>query len=86
MIRDTAQSVLGTTQAVIWDGAQIDLGPIFRRRRMDAAERGSLISHFFYFIYLFHSTLTYSVSIYSAIYSIPPTAFYLFNYTLFFTF
>ncbi len=26
MIRDTAQSVLGTTQ-VIWDGAQIDLGP-----------------------------------------------------------
>lgn len=36
MIRDTAQSVLGTTQ-VIWDGAQIDLGPIFRRWRMDEA-------------------------------------------------
>ncbi|AIC09530.1 lysine--tRNA ligase [Xylella fastidiosa] len=36
MIRDTAQSVLGTTQ-VIWDGAQIDLGPIFRRWRMDDA-------------------------------------------------
>ncbi|HYG08149.1 MAG TPA: lysine--tRNA ligase [Stenotrophomonas sp.] len=38
IIRDTAQSVLGTTQ-VEWDGAQIDLGPAFRRWRMDEAVR-----------------------------------------------
>ncbi|MDG2526937.1 lysine--tRNA ligase [Stenotrophomonas sp. HITSZ_GD] len=38
VIRDTAQSVLGTTQ-VEWDGAQIDLGPKFRRWRMDEAVR-----------------------------------------------
>ena len=36
VIRDTAQKVLGTTQ-VEWDGAQIDLGPKFRRWRMDEA-------------------------------------------------
>lgn len=38
VIRDTAQSVLGTTQTE-WDGAQIDLGPKFRRWRMDEAVR-----------------------------------------------
>lgn len=38
VIRDTAQKVLGTTQ-VEWDGAQIDLGPKFRRWRMDEAVR-----------------------------------------------
>ncbi|HHW4678620.1 MAG TPA: lysine--tRNA ligase [Xylella sp.] len=36
MIRDVAQAVLRTTQ-VIWEGAQIDLGPVFRRWRMDEA-------------------------------------------------
>ncbi|MCS3808575.1 lysine--tRNA ligase [Xanthomonas sp. 4461] len=38
VIRDTAQSVLGTTQ-VSWDGADIDLAPVFRRWRMDEAVR-----------------------------------------------
>lgn len=38
VIRHTAQSVLGTTQ-VEWDGARIDLGPKFRRWRMDEAVR-----------------------------------------------
>jgi len=38
VIRDTAQSVLGTAQ-VEWDGAQIDLAPAFRRWRMDEAVR-----------------------------------------------
>lgn len=38
VIRDTALKVLGTTQ-VEWDGAQIDLGPAFRRWRMDEAVR-----------------------------------------------
>ncbi|MFT4247436.1 MAG: lysine--tRNA ligase [Pseudomonas sp.] len=38
VIRDTAQSVLGTTE-VEWDGAPIDLGPAFRRWRMDEAVR-----------------------------------------------
>lgn len=38
VIRDTAQKVLGTTQ-VEWDGARIDLGPKFRRWRMDEAVR-----------------------------------------------
>jgi lysyl-tRNA synthetase class 2 len=38
VIRDTAQAVLGST-AVEWDGAQIDLGPKFRRWRMDEAVR-----------------------------------------------
>ncbi|KRG40654.1 lysine--tRNA ligase [Stenotrophomonas panacihumi] len=38
VIRDAAQSVLGTTQAE-WDGVQIDLGPKFRRWRMDEAVR-----------------------------------------------
>jgi lysyl-tRNA synthetase class 2 len=38
VIRDAAQSVLGVTQ-VEWDGAQIDLGPTFRRWRMDEAVR-----------------------------------------------
>ena len=38
VIRDVAQSVLGTTQ-VEWDGAQIDLAPAFRRWRMDEAVR-----------------------------------------------
>ena len=38
VIRETAQSVLGTT-SVEWDGAQIDLGPAFRRWRMDEAVR-----------------------------------------------
>ncbi|MCK7593375.1 lysine--tRNA ligase [Pseudomarimonas salicorniae] len=36
LIRDVAQEVLGTTQ-VHWDGADIDLGPDFRRWRMDEA-------------------------------------------------
>lgn len=36
LIRDVAQEVLGTT-AVTWDGADIDLGPAFRRWRMDEA-------------------------------------------------
>ncbi|MFA5683502.1 MAG: lysine--tRNA ligase [Lysobacteraceae bacterium] len=38
VIRDTAQEVLGSTQ-VDWEGAQIDLGPAFRRWRMDEAVR-----------------------------------------------
>lgn len=38
VIRDTAVSVLGTPQ-VEWDGVQIDLGPAFRRWRMDEAVR-----------------------------------------------
>ncbi len=38
VIRDTAVSVLGTTQ-IEWDGVQIDLGPAFRRWRMDEAVR-----------------------------------------------
>jgi len=38
VIRDTAVSVLGTTE-VEWDGVQIDLGPAFRRWRMDEAVR-----------------------------------------------
>ncbi len=38
VIRDTAQEVLGTTQ-VTWEAAQIDLGPAFRRWRMDEAVR-----------------------------------------------
>ncbi len=38
VIRDTAQSVLGTTH-VEWDGQAIDLGPKFRRWRMDEAVR-----------------------------------------------
>jgi len=38
VIRDTAQSVLGTTE-VEWDGERIDLGPKFRRWRMDEAVR-----------------------------------------------
>ena len=36
VIRDTAQSVLGTT-ALTWDGAAIDVGPAFRRWRMEDA-------------------------------------------------
>jgi lysyl-tRNA synthetase class 2 len=36
MIRDAAEHVLGTTK-VSWDGQAIDLGPTFRRRRMDEA-------------------------------------------------
>jgi lysyl-tRNA synthetase class 2 len=36
LIRDVAQEVLGTT-CVQWDGADIDLGPDFRRWRMDEA-------------------------------------------------
>jgi lysyl-tRNA synthetase class 2 len=36
LIRDTAQSVLGTT-ALTWDGAAIDVGPAFRRWRMEDA-------------------------------------------------
>ena len=36
LIRDTAQDVLGSTR-VTWGGAEIDLGPAFRRWRMDAA-------------------------------------------------
>ncbi|WP_127171330.1 lysine--tRNA ligase [Xanthomonas euvesicatoria] len=38
VIRDTAQTVLGTTQ-VSWDGADIDLAPAFRRWRMDETVR-----------------------------------------------
>ncbi|WP_140721611.1 lysine--tRNA ligase [Pseudomonas sp. Hp2] len=38
VIRDAAQSVLGTAE-VEWDGAKIDLGPAFRRWRMDEAVR-----------------------------------------------
>lgn len=38
VIRDTAQSVLGGTE-MDWDGARIDLGPQFRRWRMDEAVR-----------------------------------------------
>ena len=38
LVRDTAASVLGTT-AVKWDGQAIDLGPAFRRWRMDEAVR-----------------------------------------------
>ncbi|HBK47744.1 MAG TPA: lysine--tRNA ligase [Xanthomonadaceae bacterium] len=38
VIRDTAQAVLGTTE-LEWDGAKIDLGPKFRRWRMDEAVR-----------------------------------------------
>ncbi len=36
VIRDTAQVVLGTTQ-LEWDGAAIDVGPVFRRWRMEDA-------------------------------------------------
>jgi len=36
LIRDVANEVLGTT-AMQWDGADIDLGPAFRRWRMDEA-------------------------------------------------
>ena len=36
VIRDTAKSVLGTTQ-LTWDGAEIDVGPAFRRWRMEDA-------------------------------------------------
>ncbi|WP_045767425.1 lysine--tRNA ligase [Xanthomonas albilineans] len=38
VIRDVARDVLGTTQ-VHWDGVDIDLGPAFRRWRMDEAVR-----------------------------------------------
>ncbi|MCD9030344.1 lysine--tRNA ligase [Luteimonas sp. Y-2-2-4F] len=38
VIRDTAQTVLGGT-AMDWEGARIDLGPAFRRWRMDEAVR-----------------------------------------------
>jgi len=38
IIRETAQTVLGTTQ-VTWDNENIDLGPEFRRWRMDEAVR-----------------------------------------------
>ena len=38
LIRDTARQVLGTTR-VAWEGAEIDLGPAFRRWRMDEAVR-----------------------------------------------
>ncbi len=38
LIRDTAQEVLGTTR-MTWEGADIDLGPAFRRWRMDEAVR-----------------------------------------------
>jgi len=38
LIRDVAQQVLGTTQ-MHWDGADIDLGPVFRRWRLDEAVR-----------------------------------------------
>src|SRR5690606_26395897 len=38
VIRDTAQAVLGTTE-VEWEGQKIDLGPAFRRWRMDEAVR-----------------------------------------------
>lgn len=36
VIRDTASNVLGTTQ-IHWDGADIDVGPVFRRWRMEDA-------------------------------------------------
>ncbi|HUB88342.1 MAG TPA: lysine--tRNA ligase [Dyella sp.] len=36
MIRDTAKNVLGTTQ-LAWEGAEIDVGPAFRRWRMEDA-------------------------------------------------
>jgi len=36
MIRDTAKSVLGTTR-LAWEGAEIDVGPAFRRWRMEDA-------------------------------------------------
>src|SRR3546814_18595750 len=36
LIRDTAQNVLATT-ALDWDGAMIDVGPAFRRWRMEDA-------------------------------------------------
>ena len=36
VIRDTAQAVLGTTR-LHWDGADIDVGPAFRRWRMEDA-------------------------------------------------
>jgi len=36
MIRDTARNVLGTTQ-LTWEGAEIDVGPAFRRWRMEDA-------------------------------------------------
>ena len=38
LIRDTASKVLGSTQ-VEWEGTRIDLGPAFRRWRMDEAVR-----------------------------------------------
>ncbi|MGE0208662.1 MAG: lysine--tRNA ligase [Lysobacteraceae bacterium] len=38
LIRDTARTVLGTT-TVTWEGNAIDLGPAFRRWRMDEAVR-----------------------------------------------
>jgi lysyl-tRNA synthetase class 2 len=38
LIRDVAQSVLGTTR-LDWEGAEIDLGPAFRRWRLDEAVR-----------------------------------------------
>jgi len=38
LIRDTANTVLGTAQ-VTWDGEQINLAPAFRRWRMDEAVR-----------------------------------------------
>ncbi|MDX9763374.1 MAG: lysine--tRNA ligase [Chiayiivirga sp.] len=38
LIRDTARTVLGTT-TVTWEGNVIDLGPAFRRWRMDEAVR-----------------------------------------------
>ncbi|KAG0732286.1 hypothetical protein G6F23_014469 [Rhizopus arrhizus] len=38
VIRDVASAVNGTTE-VEWDGAKIDLGPAFRRWRMDEAVR-----------------------------------------------
>lgn len=36
LIRDTAQHVLGTTE-LSWDGVAIDVGPVFRRWRMEDA-------------------------------------------------
>ncbi|MBD8526699.1 lysine--tRNA ligase [Pseudomarimonas arenosa] len=36
LIRDVANEVLGTTQ-LVWEGASIDVGPAFRRWRMDEA-------------------------------------------------
>ncbi len=38
LIRDTARTVLGTT-TITWEGNAIDLGPAFRRWRMDEAVR-----------------------------------------------